>query len=146
MVAALDLGSSSSRSGGSSPPIRTKNRNNISFFGMLFFHIIITMSISEFLIKWRAVPMGIALVSFGLVCSDTFSETGIFRSATPVIVLIVTSFVTLPLCCFILLLQLTDSQDKRPRLFVVILRAIALGVLILVWVSLLVPMFLLVCA
>jgi hypothetical protein len=102
------------------------------------------MSVSEFLIKWRAVPMGIALVSFGLVCSDTFFETGIFRSATPVIVLIVTSFVTLPLCCFILLLQLTDSQDKRPRLFVVILRAIALGVLILVWVSLLVPMFLLV--
>ena len=111
---------------------------------MLFFHIIKIMSISEFLIKWRAVPMSIALVSFGLVCSDMFFETGIFRSATPGIVLIVTSFVTLPLCCFILFLQLTGGKDKRPRLFVDIFRAIALGVLVLVWFSLLVPMFLLV--
>ena len=111
---------------------------------MLFFHIIKTMSVSEFLIKWRAVPMGIALVSFGLVCSDMIFETGIFRSATPGIVLIVTSFVTLPLCCFILFLQLTGGKDKCPRLFVDIFRAIALGVLVLVWFSLLVPMFLLV--
>ena len=101
------------------------------------------MSISDFLIKWRAVPMGIALVSFGLVCSDMFFETGIFSSLTPVIVLIVTSFVTLPLCCLILLLQLTGNEDKRPRLFVDILRAVALGLLMLLWFPLLVPMLLL---
>ena len=113
---------------------------------MLFFHISKTMSVSEFLIKCRAVPMGIALVSCGLVCSDMFFETGIFSSATPVIVLIVTSFFTFPLCCFILFLQLFDHKDCRPRIIADILRVIAIGLLTLLWFWLLVPMFLLVFA
>ena len=101
------------------------------------------MSISEFLIKWRAVPMGITLVSLGLICTDLFSETGIFSSVTPVIVLIVTGFFTLPLCCLILFLQLANNKDGRPRLIADILRAIAIGLLTLLWFSLLVPLFLL---
>ena len=104
------------------------------------------MNISDFLIKWRAVPMGITGILLGLVSADLFFGTGFFSSLTPVIVLIITGFLTLPLCCFILLMQLTDSKDKRPRIFVDILHAIALCLLMLLWFSLLVPMFLLVFA
>ena len=104
------------------------------------------MNITDFLVKWRAVPMGIVLVSIGLLISDMFFETGIFSSVTPVIVLIITGFFILPLYGFILLLMLFNDKYKSKYLFVDILRAIILGLLALLWLPLLVPMFLLVFA
>ena len=113
---------------------------------MLFFHIRRAMNINDFLVKWRVVPIGIVLVSAGLLISDMSFETGFFSSITPVIVLIVTNFITLPLYGFILLLMLFDDKYKSKYVCVDILRAIMLGLLTLIWLSMLVPMFLIVFA